>query len=83
LRDISRGNEARIRSFADNRARKKRRQHGSGTSSLREKSVRQAAEEFLQKAAKELVLSTDPDVRGPLRNLSDGEEQEQVEQQET
>ncbi|KAJ4792019.1 Nuclear nucleic acid-binding protein C1D [Rhynchospora pubera] len=82
LRDISRGNEARMVSFTDKRARKKRKHQGGGSSSSGFQSVRQAAEEFLQKAAKELVMCTDPDgPRGPLRNLADMEEHEQVEQE--
>ncbi|KAJ3693346.1 hypothetical protein LUZ60_008826 [Juncus effusus] len=69
LRDISKGNEDRmIKLSADKRVRKKRKQ------SLNGPQVKKAAEEFLQKAAKELLGgNSEGGVRGPLRNLGDQE----------
>lgn len=63
MREISREDYARSR-FVDNRRTQKKRKH----SSSEKQSVRAAAQEFLEKAARELLGSNDCEVQGPLRN---------------
>jgi len=74
MREISRGEGTRS-SFSDNRRAQKKRKHTSSE----KQSVRAAAEEFLEKAARELLGSNDHGVKGPSRNdISDEEGDELV-----
>ncbi|XP_073004548.1 uncharacterized protein [Typha latifolia] len=66
MRDLSRADGVR------SRAQKKRKHQ------LPEKpSVRMAAQEFLEKAARELLSSSNSGVKGPLQNISDDEDEDE------
>lgn len=67
MRDISRGTGARSRPSND-RARKKRKEADRPN-------VRLAAQEFLEKAARELFNSKETGVKGPLRIISDEDDE--------
>ncbi|KAH0461599.1 hypothetical protein IEQ34_009174 [Dendrobium chrysotoxum] len=74
LHDISRGKGDRTTSFMTSRAKKKAKYQ-----SPEKQSVRAAAQEFLEKAARELFGSNDSSVKGPLQHLnSDNEYNEQM-----
>ncbi|WOK95050.1 hypothetical protein Cni_G03756 [Canna indica] len=62
MRDISRGN------FVNHRANKKRKQQKP-----ERQSARAAAQEFLEKAARELLGASDLAMKGPLQEVSDNE----------
>lgn len=70
MRDISRGNGARSRPSEQRRAKKKRRYE-----SAEKPSARAAAQEFLEKAARELLSSSDCGLKGPLQNISDEDDE--------
>ncbi|RRT62458.1 hypothetical protein B296_00038164 [Ensete ventricosum] len=72
LRDISRGDFVRIRSSDNHRAKKKRKQQKP-----EKPSARAAAQEFLEKAARELCGASELGLKGPLQEISD-EEDEQI-----
>ena len=72
MRDISRGQVNRNR-FDDRRTRKKRKLQTTDIHS-----VRSAAQEFLEKATRELFGSNDHGVKGPLRNETSDEEDAQL-----
>ena len=73
MREISRGEDTRS-GFPHNQVQKKRKHASSEKQSLRA-----AAEEFLEKAARELLGSNDHGVKGPLQNdISDEEGDELV-----
>lgn len=69
LHDISAGKGDRSSSFFKNRAKKKTKYQSS-----EKQSVRAAAQEFLEKAARELFGSNDSTVKGPLQNLGSDDE---------
>ncbi|KAL0919389.1 hypothetical protein M5K25_011481 [Dendrobium thyrsiflorum] len=74
LHDISRGKGDRTTSFMASRAKKKTKYQ-----SPEKQSVRAAAQEFLEKAARELFGSNDSSVKGPLQHLnSDDKYNEQM-----
>ncbi|KAI0511853.1 hypothetical protein KFK09_012487 [Dendrobium nobile] len=74
LHGISRGKGDRTTSFMTSRAKKKTKYQ-----STEKPSVRAAAQEFLEKAARELFGSNDLSVKGPLQHLnSDNEYNEQM-----
>ncbi|THU58303.1 hypothetical protein C4D60_Mb03t12790 [Musa balbisiana] len=72
LRDISRGDFVRIRPSDNHRAKKKRKQQKP-----ERQSARAAAQEFLEKAARELIGAGELGLKGPLQEISD-EEDEQI-----
>lgn len=70
MRDISRGDGGRSRAPEKHRAKKKRKYQSS-----EKPSARAAAQEFLEKAARELLSSGDCGVKGPLQNISDEDDE--------
>ncbi|KAJ8617351.1 hypothetical protein MRB53_013537 [Persea americana] len=69
MRNISRGEGAKSRLHENQSAQRKRKHPSSG----KQQSVQAAAQEFLEKARRELLSAT-CDVNGPLRNQSSDEE---------
>lgn len=69
MRNISRGEGAKSRLHENQSALRKRKHPSSG----KQQSVQAAAQEFLEKARRELLSAT-CDVNGPLRNQSSDEE---------
>lgn len=69
MRDISQGEGAKSR-LHENRSAQRKRKYPS---SDKKTSVQAAAQEFLEKARRELLSAT-CDVNGPLRNQSSDEE---------
>lgn len=70
MRDISRGDGVRSRASEKHKAKKKRKYQSS-----EKPSARAAAQEFLEKAARELLNSSECGVKGPLQNISDEDDE--------
>lgn len=73
MKDISRREGANGRSAEHRGSRKKRKYETSDN-----KSVRAAAQEFLEKAARELLGSNGCGLKGPLRDIASEEEEAQM-----